>query len=100
MTEPGNNCPECDRRIRSDGSCVCGWSPQAKGDRPKCQDCGEQMTWRYLHDGYDGASRCGSCHIKYLQRRAAPADDPDVLKSREEFRRIMERAMVRWATKR
>lgn len=27
MTNPGENCPECDKRLRADGRCRCGWAP-------------------------------------------------------------------------
>lgn len=37
MTTPGNDCPECDKRLRADGTCSCGWMPMSATVAPPRQ---------------------------------------------------------------
>ena len=100
MTVPGADCPECDARLTERGCPKCGWASAGGRTAAACADCHEPARANALTDGPDGRARCASCHAEALKRAAAPADDAEVAQCRAEFRRLMDRASVRWATRR
>ena len=96
MTIPGNECPDCGKRLSGADSCHnCGWAPGTDTTgRTPCASCRTGMAASQLSQGEDNLRRCASCHMEYLRQRAA-LDHESSAEHIAEFRRIV--ASAAWA---
>jgi len=99
---PGDNCPECDRRLSSD-SCPCGWRAASGAvGAPTCSRCSRQDRSVMV---YEGRPLCSDCQWE-LRRINASADD-DLTESGEtvaqlktRMREILAANAHKWDSKR
>ena len=110
----GEECPECGHPLGIDNTCrVCNWKASSiLTERPSsnaCADCQTptrvpQLTIASPDPANDDAlprrSRCASCHLAYLKRRAAlgPISPADFVKYKAQLEMAYQRAGVKWAS--
>ena len=92
---PGDNCPECDRRL-SDDVCPCGWRAASAGSGPTvCARCQRPDRSIIL---YDGRPLCCTCQAELRRINACTDDDlTDTGETVRELRtRVREQLAKRW----
>ena len=112
MSEVGNDCPVCGRRLEG-RTCVCGWGSADTEQLTPCQVCGAPTRLTQLttasadpRPGHDDdvhkLHRCASCHFAYLKRRVElDPITPDALAAcKALLASYYKRAEEKWATKR
>ena len=110
MSEMGNECPVCGRRLEGK-SCACGWGSSEKENLTPCDGCGtptrlSQLTTASPDPGNDDARprihRCASCHIAYLKRRAEldPISPEDLARCKAQLATFYARAEAKWGSRR
>ena len=69
---PGDNCPECDRRLSSD-QCPCGWrAATVSAGPPKCDRCPARDGSVQPHDD---RNLCLTCRFDVMRLNAATDED-------------------------
>jgi len=100
VTTPGDNCPECDRRLSGD-ACSCGWRAGARPATTTCAKC--QAVGAEVRE-YEGQWLCLTCRHVVLRANASSPDDVyagrTVREMMAEFRETMARNAHKWESKR
>lgn len=67
-----------------------------------CDQCAQPTRLVQLTPGDDGKSRCASCHVDFLRRRAEadPISPEELARCRERLRLALARAGDKWETTR
>lgn len=103
---PGDNCPDCDRRLTGDECKGCGWkatpAPGATAGARTCARC--SMSDRSLLY-QDGRFLCAGCRADLLRIHAASDEDltdtgETVAQVRAKIREILRANAHKWESKR
>lgn len=83
----GDDCPECSKRLRANGTCACGWEPSGRDEKPPLP------AYREFPDRRSAFRPCE--HVPVGAERACPECEAQIREYRRQFREYGQRIQAR-----